>query len=656
MVGDTNRVFPHPNPAFPCFMKIAISLASLFLSILTVSAETYYIDYAGGNDTADGRSPRSAWKHAPGDNNATGTPATIGLAPGDTLIFKGGVTYRGSIRLTVSGAEGKPITLDGNTKGKFGKGAAILDGGQVIENWKRVENPEQVKGNPRWKDIFFADIDLDISSNFNHGEVVVHREAPRNKRAPWQRVILYDGERRLLPISQFPKPEDPFYPDLPSDFRTTPDRMDVRAAEGITVITDEEYLTQEDENYFEGMFLGVHGGNNHTFFTRILRYDPNKHQLVFPEFKHSTYPTTQYALYNSVRLISEPGEWAIEPLEGGKTRIYLLADRLVKGEPDNIGFPVFESGVSIENGASHLAVRGFLIQRYAGVGGGVSIKRSPEQRSRDITVSGCEIRFVSGHAGVGVGFADEVTVENCYIHQCPGWTTAIFLDRVNDYVVRNNRLDKNSGSGIRHYESKRGLIEDNVILNHYGMHSSTINVYEGCEDVLIQNNYMHNVVTINRNAENITLRNNVIDSQGRNASNIALWTSGRTGGTEIHNVLIENNTLVNTNEQRDWSTSVFILTNDTTKLPEGLVIRNNILSRLREPIPAKIENNIFTRPTDEAVMGEDGKIITDLDKLFRDPGNGDYRRKRGGPMMKVGADVLSPEKHQAPRGPNGRKS
>ena len=131
--------------------------ASMFWSASAMTA-TYYVDFADGDNTADGRSPRTAWKHSPGDVQATGNPADVELAPGDTIVFKGGVQYHGSIKLTVFGAEGKPITLDGNAAG-FGEGKAILDGGRVITGWKRVDSVDQVGGNSQWRKIFYADID-----------------------------------------------------------------------------------------------------------------------------------------------------------------------------------------------------------------------------------------------------------------------------------------------------------------------------------------------------------------------------------------------------------------------------------------------------------------------------------------------------------------
>jgi len=55
---------------------------------------------------------------------------------------------------------------------------------------------------------------------------------------------------------------------------------------------------------------------------------------------------------------------------------------------------------------------------------------------------------------------DDIVVRDCRIHHNPGWTVDIFLSRVNRYELSDNRLVKNVGSGIRHYECTRGRIVD----------------------------------------------------------------------------------------------------------------------------------------------------------------------------------------------------
>jgi len=92
------------------------------------NATMYYVDFSHGLDSNSGTSPTAPWKHAPGDPNAQGGPASVLLHPGDTVLFRGGVVYNGTIVLSESGRTGSPITYDGNSAGTFGTGRAILDG------------------------------------------------------------------------------------------------------------------------------------------------------------------------------------------------------------------------------------------------------------------------------------------------------------------------------------------------------------------------------------------------------------------------------------------------------------------------------------------------------------------------------------------------
>lgn len=109
-------------------MRTLILLLAM-LWALGVQAATYYADFVSGSDSNSGTSG-SPFKHCPGDSNATGTAASTTLTAGDTVIFKGGVTYdvgsNHAISLSWSGGSGNPITYDGNTAGTFGGGRAII--------------------------------------------------------------------------------------------------------------------------------------------------------------------------------------------------------------------------------------------------------------------------------------------------------------------------------------------------------------------------------------------------------------------------------------------------------------------------------------------------------------------------------------------------
>lgn len=95
---------------------------------IIIYASTYYVDYAFGSDSRLGTSYSEAWKHCPGDLNATDNPASVRLVGGDSVIFKGGITYIGEIRLLQSGSSSSRITYDGNSSGSWGVGKAIISG------------------------------------------------------------------------------------------------------------------------------------------------------------------------------------------------------------------------------------------------------------------------------------------------------------------------------------------------------------------------------------------------------------------------------------------------------------------------------------------------------------------------------------------------
>lgn len=75
----------------------------------------YYVDPAG-NDSADGRSPATAWKTL---GRVNGTP----LAPGSSVLLKGGAVWNEVLSPLSSGTAEKPITY-----GAYGTGRPVLDG------------------------------------------------------------------------------------------------------------------------------------------------------------------------------------------------------------------------------------------------------------------------------------------------------------------------------------------------------------------------------------------------------------------------------------------------------------------------------------------------------------------------------------------------
>jgi len=89
--------------------KITTFLLFLFISI-NITANTYYVDAIGGNDSNTGNSTSVAWKSLSKVNATT-------FAAGDSILFKSGCTWTGRLYPKGSGTTGKPIVIN-----KYGGG------------------------------------------------------------------------------------------------------------------------------------------------------------------------------------------------------------------------------------------------------------------------------------------------------------------------------------------------------------------------------------------------------------------------------------------------------------------------------------------------------------------------------------------------------
>lgn len=112
-------------------MTTRLALAALLcaaLSLLSVSpalAATYYVS-AAGSDSAAGTSEGTAWQSIDKLNMMAGT-----LHAGDSVLFRRGDTFYGSIAVSVSGVDGSPITY-----GAYGTGAQpIISGFSALTSW-----------------------------------------------------------------------------------------------------------------------------------------------------------------------------------------------------------------------------------------------------------------------------------------------------------------------------------------------------------------------------------------------------------------------------------------------------------------------------------------------------------------------------------------
>ncbi|MGH8879364.1 MAG: hypothetical protein ACRD0P_18805, partial [Stackebrandtia sp.] len=111
---------------------------------------TYYVD-AGGADSNAGAAAKSAWKTLDKVNE-------FDFQPGDTVLFKRGGTWNGTLKLSDDGAEGDPVTV-----GAYGKGEAPVF--TAAENCVEVTADNQVVEDIRTTGCDWAGIELQGSDN-----------------------------------------------------------------------------------------------------------------------------------------------------------------------------------------------------------------------------------------------------------------------------------------------------------------------------------------------------------------------------------------------------------------------------------------------------------------------------------------------------------
>ena len=109
---------------------ISFTTASfLILITLSVSGKNYYFSTSGGDDTrtsAQAQSPATPWKTITKLNSSF-----ISMLPGDSVLFKRGETFYGSIKIAKSGTAALPIII-----GSYGTGVnPIITGFTAISSW-----------------------------------------------------------------------------------------------------------------------------------------------------------------------------------------------------------------------------------------------------------------------------------------------------------------------------------------------------------------------------------------------------------------------------------------------------------------------------------------------------------------------------------------
>jgi len=584
---------------------------SIFKHSITVVPEvtgnTYYVDFDGGMDESDGLSAESSWKHIPGDTNAQSIAADTVLASGDMVIFKGGVHYRGEIKLALlNGTADSPIIIDGNTKGDFGYGAAILDGSDPLEFWDSCDI-----GSPRDSEVFCA-------------------KFPTNTTL--ERVNLYQGSKKIS-LAQGPNLLDNYdAEDLRSYNEVTPENVTINS------IVD-PLLTQNSEASWDGAEILVRTSGNTILFSPITGFVPSENKIIFQDLKKAVYTkiNTHYSIRNHPMLLDQNGEFIVRD-----NTIYLLPyyDD-VEPFDSNISVSTRRNGIIIKK-SSNIIVQGFIVEKYSGgvkeyndgVGIGVIGNLKPGNSSSNITIRNNEVRFVTSFqkkGAISVRGGDKVKVVNNYVHHSSR-NRGIYFGDSSDVLVKNNVVTNVSGTGLALFGVNNAEAISNTLIDQYGIHSNGMSVYLGSNNIFLHGNKVvdKNIALTTKASTNVVVSHNSFKSYGNNNFTIADW-----GNSE--NLEFFNNVIISPKK-----TGVTI--GKTSR--NGLQFKNNIVDgQLIGEMGGHITNNIYTslawnqKAKYGWLLGEGEMLIEDRALLFSDYVNGDYSPVAGSIAINSGAIV-----------------
>jgi hypothetical protein len=568
----------------------------------STAGDTYYVDYEGGDDGNDGLSEGAAWKHAPGDPEATGTPDSVDLQPGDTVLFKGGVVYRGYIYLLrVNGAADAPITYKGDG---WGEERAIIEGSQPITTaWTLCESQAACGGNPHWQNIYYTDAPagVDFAQGFFEDDAFI-----------WQ--------------AQDPNPGDPFYYDRIEYFRVI-SHTDPTVYQTRTSITDPRYFTQTDSAAWDGAYVIAWRIPNVTVIRRVTGFDPGTDTIYHEDLGGDIYDDRNsfYAVLNHLRVLDLPGEYV---LNEGTERFYVWP--LNSDHPDQHAYSVLKHGTGIYGiECSHLVIEGFDVTKFRM---GIRAIREPTSH---VTIRNNRISLLRANNWYALQVnGEDMLVEGNTVTDCQ--RAVGILAGGNRVTVRNNFVSRTSRQGIWFMGIENSEILDNRVTDIRGTHSNGISVYLHHQNILMAGNRVwntNNAMTYHGNHDP-NFVNNLIVFNNFFADSVHSWGKGMRGVTILNNTFLKGIFFPSEDQE------VVFINNVVDGGGGGDVRSHNVYIGLTwsqqprygwAPGPGEIVG--WDSVHEQYVPIDPGAVLVDPD--------GDYRLQPDGPAINAGLDVTS---------------
>lgn len=497
-----------------------LSCMLIIFCIERINATTYYVDFDNGNDSFSGTNQNSAWKHCPGDSSSTSNAASRILSPGDMIIFRGGVYYRGKIEVKSSGSKENPIHYIGNM---WGQKKAIIDGSEVFNNtWVQCKTIQDANGNPNWNKIYFTQIPK-ISSPL--------------------KLNIFENNIKLY-IAQYPNPREPYFPDDINSFLCPKEITQ-------TYVIDSN-LTLFGNNLI-GTNIWTYQGNSSVKYHVIQQYAQAESKVTFEDIKSTPYTgnAARYALFNNVLFIDNPGEYSCSDNVNNDSNLIYLWPISSNPNSQNLTYSIRDYGINLRN-SNNIVIDGFVVQKVSGdhweSGGGFGVAigtiNSNSSLKENIIIMNNDIvdnsySEYSGYGGIYLSHGNNCIIKNNVISNNQ-FHCGIFIESCLNTTVNNNSIFKAGGTCLKVHTCKLSVIDKNIITYGHGSHSNGMSLYLGCDSIVVCRNIVidsYAALTMS-DSKNLFIFNNYFDGVNNNPVQfvVATW-SGMSG----INYLINNN-------------------------------------------------------------------------------------------------------------------
>jgi hypothetical protein len=423
---------------------LAVSAAGaleLGVNAPAAGAQRYYVDFDRGSDVADGRSPQTAWRHAPGDVAAEGVPEGVRLHGGDTLLFAAGVRYRGEIRLNGSGEPGLPVVLTSSP----GAAPAIIDGSDPVSSLRPCRSAEDCGGVADWPHLARVDFAEAVDAD----------------------CALFADNGLLFP-AQSPNPKDLFNSDAVSEF-VVADGRDLQR--GVAKLPRD--LARRIAGPGERRLL-LEVYPNVLAWRDILSLDGDQARFDPAGLRFNTDRPEHFAVNSHPAMVSRPGQYGL--LEGRRAAVVFLPK-----DAHSVSVARGRGGVNL-NGRSFVQVRNLDFENMAdsarkGPMSGIAVLKTGA--GSDVVIAGNRFRnfrMPQGNGPIIVNSTGNLTIADNDIENVV-FGSGMRLNKDSNVVVHGNRISRIGRTGVMLIGMDGARVEGNVIGDAVGIHGNGLSAY-----------------------------------------------------------------------------------------------------------------------------------------------------------------------------------